>query len=100
MAVRPDVFVIYGLYLLMFLAAVLLGYLAFRRYRRPGAAAGDPPELGVVPPSADEGTAVGPVALGDGPDPDGSPEEARLVPPSVPSTYASDGAAPTPTRAR
>jgi hypothetical protein len=56
-APRPDVLVVYGLYLFMFLAAVLLSYLAFRRYRRPKAGPDDPSGPEPLPPPTGEDTA-------------------------------------------
>jgi phospholipase C len=58
-APRPDVLVVYGLYLFMFLATVLLSYLAYRRYRRPDVAPDGPPEPDVVPPPAGEDNGSG-----------------------------------------
>jgi hypothetical protein len=53
------VLVVYGLYLFMFLATVLLSYLAYRRYRRPDVAPDGPPEPDVVPPPAGEDNGSG-----------------------------------------
>jgi phospholipase C len=58
-ASRPDVLVVYGLYLLMFLAAGLLAGLAFRRYRRSEAAPDGSPELGAIRPPAGEDNGFG-----------------------------------------
>ena len=52
MASRPDVLVVYGLYLVMFATAGLLTGIAFRRYRRSEATIDDLPEMGAIRPPA------------------------------------------------
>jgi len=61
-APRPNVLVVYGVYLLMFLATCLVGYLAFRRSRRPDVVTDDLPEPGADLPSSGGNTASGEAA--------------------------------------
>ena len=83
-AVRPDVLVVYGLYLLMFLATGLLASLAFRRYRRSKAAPDSWPELGAVVSPTDED-------IGPGEDPKPTTEHGRPTP-AVRATFLTDKA--------